>query len=178
MNGVILYGPPASGKDTITEELEAIDDRYKLYPRIKIGNGRVRGYRTSGPEQLKSLRDSKEVVWETRRYGSIYIVDRPSLTTHLTSYSSILHLGEPNAIQAITAATPNVTWTVAYLWCPRPIAALRIAYRATRDDEERLSVWDKTPAIENASVTIDTSRVTPKQAAHEVHAHAKTTGSG
>ncbi|MGH2941284.1 MAG: hypothetical protein ACRDLN_00705 [Solirubrobacteraceae bacterium] len=41
--GVALYGPPASGKDTITRALTELDARYVHYLRLKAGSGRSDG---------------------------------------------------------------------------------------------------------------------------------------
>lgn len=45
MPAVMLYGPPAAGKDTVTEALIRLDRSYRLYQRLKVGAGRTDGYR-------------------------------------------------------------------------------------------------------------------------------------
>lgn len=39
--GVILYGPPGAGKDTVTAELVQQDPSYALFERLKAGPGRT-----------------------------------------------------------------------------------------------------------------------------------------
>jgi hypothetical protein len=41
--GVILYGPPGAGKDTVTAALTSPDARFQLFRRIKAGAGRTMG---------------------------------------------------------------------------------------------------------------------------------------
>jgi len=36
-DGVLLYGPPAAGKDTVSAALIAVDARYVLFERLKVG---------------------------------------------------------------------------------------------------------------------------------------------
>jgi guanylate kinase len=50
--GILLYGPPASGKDTITVELCELNQTYGAFERLKIGSGRTRGYRMGSADQL------------------------------------------------------------------------------------------------------------------------------
>ncbi|MGK5554002.1 hypothetical protein ACSNOI_20525 [Actinomadura kijaniata] len=42
-SGIVLYGPPASGKDTITAASSALDDRYVYFHKLKVGAGRSAG---------------------------------------------------------------------------------------------------------------------------------------
>ncbi|MGV9303830.1 hypothetical protein ACWDLG_10705 [Nonomuraea sp. NPDC003727] len=46
LQGIVLYGPPASGKDTVTAALRRLDPRFVLLPKLKVGtrtSRRVRG---------------------------------------------------------------------------------------------------------------------------------------
>ncbi|MFD0564440.1 hypothetical protein ACFQ2M_22355 [Kitasatospora saccharophila] len=52
--GIILYGPPASGKDTITAALIEQDPRLAQFARLKIGGGRSQGYRMGTPANSAS----------------------------------------------------------------------------------------------------------------------------
>jgi len=83
MRGVILYGPPASGKDTITRALYELDKCYVLFPRLKQGTAKTVGYRMVTAEQLDDLRERGELIWENARYRSVYGIDRSFLVTGL-----------------------------------------------------------------------------------------------
>jgi guanylate kinase len=133
MPGVILYGPPAAGKDTITAALHALDSRYVLFPRIKVGGGRQTGYHVVGEPYHDELRARGDVLWENHRYEAIYVVDRPGLVDRLAAHVPVVHLGQTEAVMAITTDTPDTRWLVVSLWCPRDIAAQRIRGRGDAD---------------------------------------------
>ncbi|MBN1170560.1 MAG: kinase, partial [Micromonosporaceae bacterium] len=62
--GVVLYGPPAAGKDTVTVALNALDPRFVPFPRIKVGAGRATGYRMAAESEVEALRAQGHVIWE------------------------------------------------------------------------------------------------------------------
>ncbi|MEU8070658.1 kinase [Micromonospora sp. NPDC049151] len=165
MHGVILYGPPASGKDTITAALHRLDAHYQQFERLKVGPGRTDGYRMTTEAELTALRASGDVVWENRRYGSVYVVDRPGLRQQLDDAVPVVHLGQVEAIDAVRQAFPDVRWTVVALICPRDVAEQRIVRRGTGDTWERLRAWDETAPTSTADITIDTSQAKPDEAA-------------
>lgn len=169
MRGIILYGPPAVGKDTITEALSALDGQYALFPRIKYGPGRTIGYRMVTAQALDLLHANGDVIWENRRYGAAYIVDCPELIQRLNAGIPVLHLGQQEAISAVISATPSARWTVVDLYCARPIGIKRIMDRQTGDAEDRIFAWDKTPRLANAHISIDTGRTSPTDAARFIH---------
>ncbi|MEW2444838.1 kinase [Micromonospora marina] len=169
MRGVILYGPPAAGKDTITRALHDLDARYHLFSRLKVGPGRTDGYRMSNDASLEELRRSGDVVWENQRYGSRYVVDRPSLARDLSAGMPVVHLGQREAVAAVTAAIPDARWSVVCLWCPREVAEQRIIARRTGDTKARLHAWDTTEPLSGADLTLNTAELSPVEAAERIH---------
>jgi len=169
MRGVLLYGPPAAGKDTITRALCELDSAYRLFQRLKSGPGRTAGYRMTGMREVERLRAEGEVVWENHRYGAVYVIDRPTLCVDLTRHVPVLHLGQVEAVQAVKSAVPEAPWLTVYLWCPREVAEDRILARATGDTADRLEAWDRTPPLTGADLAIDTATVAPDEAARQVH---------
>lgn len=165
MHGLILYGPPAVGKDAITEALSALDSRYVLFPRIKVGHGRVSGYRMGTMAVLEQLRADKNVVWENNRYGATYVIDRPELTRRLSVEIPVLHLGQRDGVAEVVAATPTARWIVVDLYCARTIGVERIAARGTGDTNERIAAWDETPRLPHPDIAIDTGSAQPERAA-------------
>lgn len=167
--GLLLYGPPASGKDTVTAALTSVDPRFRLFQRMKLGAGRTTGYRMVTADALASLERSGEIVWENARYGARYVIDRPSLVRMLDSgIVPVVHAGQPEVIAAVRDATPDTTWTIAQLWCPRDVATSRIVQRATGDVEARLAAWEATPALRDADLSIDTSFLAPAESAEAI----------
>ncbi len=170
MPAVILYGPPAAGKDTVTKALTRLDESYRLYRRLKVGAGRTAGYRMTTLPHVNGLRSAGSAVWETRRYDALYVVDRVSLIDMLEVCIPVLHLGQVGTVKAVTTALPPaMQWVTVWLWCPRDIALGRIAERRTGDTAARLRTWDETAPLLNADISINTADVHPVDAAATIH---------
>ena len=164
---MLLYGPPASGKDTITRELTRGDGRYRLFPRVKCGPGRTTGYRMVTADQLAAIRATPgEVLWENHRYGAVYVIDRSHLAAMVNAdLVPVLHLGQTDAVNAVTSGFPSARMLVVALTCPRGVAIQRMADRATGDTEARLAAYDATSALSGADLNLDTSGLMPAAAA-------------
>mgnify|MGYP003423388411 CR=1 FL=1 len=167
--GILLYGPPAAGKDTVTSALTALDPRYQLFPRLKVGPGRTAGYRMASGADLDALRVAGGVIWENQRYGSVYVIDRPELGDRLTRHVPVLHLGQVEAVDAVRAAPVDARWVTVSLSCPRDVAERRIIARATGDTEARLRAWDETAPFLGADLSINTADTLPDAAARTIH---------
>jgi guanylate kinase len=184
MPAVILYGPPAAGKDTVTKALTRLDENYQLYQRLKVGAGRTVGYQMTTLSHVNALRSAGSVVWETHRYDALYVVDQTSLTDMLKICIPVLHVGQVEAVKAVTTALPPATqWITAWLWCPRDIAAARITERDTGDTTARLRAWDETAPLPEADISINTAEVHPADAAVTIHSqvqarHSESPGDG
>jgi guanylate kinase len=166
--GIILYGPPAAGKDTVTATLTSADDRIQLFHRLKAGGGRSSSYRLVDDAHIDAEAAAGNIAWENRRYGSRYAIDTPALLTAAAKHVPVVHLGQAEAIEAVQAATPEVRWLVVQLWCPREVAAARLTVRNPEDVAERLSAWDATERLPEAHLTLDTSVAAPTEAAAKI----------
>lgn len=165
MIGVIMYGPPAAGKDTITSALQRLDPHYSLFRRLKVGGGRTAGYRISDAAHIADLRARGEVIWENARYGALYAVDRPGLLDALAHGVPVIHLGQVPAVTAVKSSIAGTRWLVVALRCSRKTAQERIRARGTGDDIDRMQAWDETEPLQCADVVIDTDRHEPKDSA-------------
>lgn len=165
---VILYGPPASGKDTVTTELSRVDPEYRLFERLKAGPGRQDGYRMVGAEVLDNLRSTGELVWENSRYDARYAIDRTAIERAAESCVPVVHVGQPEAVVAVKNAVNSMRVVVVELHYDRREAAKRIEARSTGDLPARLAAWDATPRLTDADVRINTSLTTPHEAAHRI----------
>ncbi|WP_371665446.1 guanylate kinase [Streptomyces sp. NBC_01241] len=142
--GILLYGPPAAGKDTVTAALAELDSRYVLFSRIKIGSGKSEGYRMGTPGQLAELERRGDLIYRNDRYGNTYVVDRPGLGLAMEGGCiPILHLGQVAGVEAVTAKYP-AAWSTVLVWCSRGVTAVRSTSRGDRDTEARLAAWDAT----------------------------------
>ena len=151
--GIVLYGPPASGKDTITRELTQFDPRYMQFRRLKIGASNSHGYRSASMAQLDRLRAEDQVLYENERYGNTYVVDRPHLLEMLDAgQTPVIHLGQLAGVRAVT--TVPAQWVTVLLWCTRETAANRALARGSTDMSARLAAWDETlDDLKNASAS-------------------------
>jgi guanylate kinase len=168
--GIILYGPPASGKDTVTTALATLSPRYVHFPRLKVGGGATATYRMTTAEELRSLNQRGDLIWANHRYGSTYAVDRPELLRALAKHTPVVHLGQVAAVQAVRDATPDARWFIVGLWCPLGVAQQRLIERGATDLEARLRAWHETEPLPSADATFNTAQVAPAEAAAAVHA--------
>ncbi|MFF2549072.1 HAD family hydrolase [Kitasatospora sp. NPDC058063] len=173
VRGVILYGPPAAGKDTVTRSLADLGASFSLFSRVKIGPGRSAGYRMGTPEQLEELRVSGAIVYENSRYESTYVTDRPGLDAAFKAGIPVMHLGQVDGVRAVLDGYP-AQWLTVLLWCPREVTEARSAGRGDADTPARLAAWDSTRADLDANpdfrfdLTIRTDSVSPTAAAAQI----------
>lgn len=172
--GVILYGPPASGKDTITGKLCDLDPRYAPFQRLKVGTGKLDGYRSATSDELSTLRAAGDVLYENQRYGNTYAIDEPHLAALLDAGRiPIVHIGQVAGIHAVRRH--HARWISVLLWCSRATTARRAEARGSADVDDRLVAWDETAAdIKGAgdgtfSARIESDATTPESAAALIH---------
>ncbi|MGP4026141.1 guanylate kinase [Actinomadura sp. 3N407] len=173
-HGVILYGPPTSGKDTVTAELARQDTRYAPLPKLKVGTGRTTGYRHISPADLDKLRAIGRLAVETHRYGNVYAVDRDDVAALVEADRiPVVHMGNLADLQRLRAAVP-LDWTAVLLWIPRAVCADRSKHRGDVDTPIRLQAWDETRSDLHATaepvfnLVIHTDQTDPAQTAHRI----------
>ena len=168
--GIILYGPPASGKDTITRELTTLGLRYRQFTRLKVGSGKSVGYRMGTSEQLQALEAAGDVIYANARYGNTYVIDRPGLDDTFAAGVPVVHLGQIGGVRALVDGYP-AGWAVVLLWCPREVTAQRSQGRGDADTTARLAAWEATREDLDAcpdmawDLTVDTTATSPEKAA-------------
>lgn len=178
-DGIVLYGSPASGKDTVTRELERLDSRYVLFDKLKTGDGRTDGYRMTDAPTLGRMRSSGLIIHEVHRYDATYAVDSPRLDQLLEQRRiPVIHMGQVEGVRAITSHEGR--WLAILLRCSREVAEERLKCRDESDVGRRLSVWDTVDddlRRETASVfqaTIRTDETSPGQVAMAIDRRIKT----
>ncbi|CAM5575025.1 phosphotransferase-like protein [Streptomyces coeruleorubidus] len=181
-HGILLYGPPASGKDTVTAALTELDPRYVPFTRLKIGSGRTKGYRMGNQEQLAELEARGDVIYRNDRYGNIYVVDRAGLEHAMEGGRvPVVHLGQMAGIELVTARFP-AHWRRVLLWCSKDTTARRSPLRGDTDTDARLVAWDATQADLGAhphaewDLRMDTEETAPPEAAKRIHEVVRAAG--
>ncbi|MGW0826312.1 guanylate kinase [Streptomyces sp. NPDC002845] len=179
--GILLYGPPAAGKDTITAALTELDARYVPFTRLKIGTGKTRGYRMCAPERLAALEARGDVIYRNDRYGNIYVVDRPGLDRAMEGgRAPVVHLGQMVGMEQVTTLFP-AHWVRVLLWCSKETTARRSPQRGDTDTAARLAAWDATQADLAAhpraqwELRVNTDTTAPRQAAQRIDDIVRTT---
>ncbi|MFE2943382.1 guanylate kinase [Streptomyces sp. NPDC059255] len=168
--GVILYGPPAAGKDTVTSALAALNPKYVQFARLKLGTGKSAGYRMGTAEDLNELEAAGHVVYANSRYGNTYVIDAPGLDAAFAEEVPVVHLGQVDGVQRLVGGYP-ADWSVVLLWCPREVTEQRSAGRGDSDIGARLAAWDATFEDLDAhsgmvwDLTVDTTASAPQDAA-------------
>ncbi|MFI6345202.1 guanylate kinase [Streptomyces sp. NPDC050560] len=142
--GVLLYGPPAAGKDTVTAALVELGAGYVPFARLKIGSGKTDGYRMGTPQQLADLEARGNVIYRNDRYGNTYVIDQPGLEAAMAGGAvPVVHLGQMVGVERLAALFP-ARWARVLLWCSRETTARRSAERGDSDTTARLAAWDAT----------------------------------
>ncbi|GIJ22374.1 hypothetical protein Vlu01_29980 [Micromonospora lutea] len=166
--GLILYGAPASGKDTVTAALVAKYPQFEHFRRLKAGAGRTSGYRMISEARANALRKTPgAILWENTRYSATYIVERSGLEQIWQSGRiPVVHIGQVDAIDALRAA--EARWTVVELYAPLAALHSRIRSRGTGDDDQRFAAIERTPSLQAADMRIDTGVVSIAEAAEMI----------
>lgn len=166
MKPVILYGPPAVGKDTITAALTELDPAYRLFPLLKVGTGKTAGYRMTSPERLSAL----TLVTSWGRYSNTYAIDADGLSVALRAHCPVLHLGTPERVRKVLDHDQAVRWLVVELTYPRHVAKSRLTERNPADVLDRLRIFDQTPALPPAlpDLQLDTSQLSASESAGRI----------
>jgi guanylate kinase len=143
---IILYGPPTSGKNTITAALTRADPRYAYLAKLKVGTGRSEGYQAISHEALNQLRRIGRLAVETHRYGNIYAVDRADIEAMIREdLIPVVHMGNITDLKSLSRTDPGM-WFHVLLRIPREVCEQRSRHRGDRDTEARLQAWDETIA--------------------------------
>lgn len=178
-SGVILYGPPSSGKDTVTTELSRLRPEFALFQRLKAGPGRTTGYRLTTAEHIEELSRAGELIYRNARYGAEYAIDRRGVSDLVDSGRiPVLHMGQ--VAGASSVETLPIRWVKVLLWCPLDVTESRCKSRGDKDMDARVKVWHETRqdllehANERWSLVIETHQLAPAEVARAINEAVRT----
>jgi guanylate kinase len=139
---IVILGPPACGKDTITHVLTRLDSAYRLFPRLKVGGGRKEGYRLTTEESLNALIQSSQIIHVLERYGNSYAIDRPHLQKMFEqNLVPIVHCSAVRDYEELRRVLRPSLGIL--LWCTKGTCKTRLIQRGSSDIEARLEVWER-----------------------------------
>ncbi|MEU9137073.1 guanylate kinase [Streptomyces sp. NPDC048404] len=171
--GVILYGPPGSGKDTITHELTRLRADFALFERLKTGPGRTAGYRLTTIGHIEELARAGGLLYRNARYDAEYAIDQRGVATLVDAGRiPVLHMGQVVGVSAV-AAFP-LHWIRVLLWCPLAVTEARSIGRADKDVDARVKVWHETREdllaheTEPWTLTLQTDQMSPTESANAI----------
>ncbi|WP_392966895.1 guanylate kinase [Streptomyces sp. LN245] len=171
--GVILYGPPGAGKDTITSELTRIRRHFALYQRLKAGPGRTTGYRLTTTDHIEDLSRVGDLLYRNTRYDAEYAIDRRGITALVNDGRiPVLHMGQVVGVGAVTAFPLH--WIRVLLWCPLDVTESRSAGRKDKDVDARVKVWHETREdvlaheTEPWTLALPTDQLSPTESANAI----------
>jgi len=141
---ILLSGPPAVGKDTVTAALAASDPRFRLFEKLKLGGGRSDGYRMIDVREYQRMLDAGDVLQSNERYGNLYAVDRPRLQELLSAGAiPVIHVGRRTNPPALREAAGHRQVLSVLLWAARDVLRTRLRERQADDIPERLKAYDQ-----------------------------------
>ncbi|MFG2424034.1 guanylate kinase [Streptomyces sp. NPDC048448] len=172
-SGVILYGPPGSGKDAITNELTRIRPEFALFERLKAGPGRTTGYRLTTVDHIEELSRAGGLLYRNARYDAEYAIDRHGVAALVDAdLIPVLHMGQVVGASAVTAFPLH--WIRVLLWCPLDTTQSRSIGRGDKDVEARVKVWHETREdllaheTEPWTLTLRTDQMGPIESANAI----------
>ncbi|MEU0035518.1 guanylate kinase [Streptomyces sp. NPDC006333] len=170
---MILYGPPGSGKDAITNELTRLRPEFALFERLKAGPGRTTGYRLTTVDHIKELSRAGGLLYRNTRYDAEYAIDRRGVAALVDAARiPVMHMGQVAGASAV-AAFP-LHWIRVLLWCPLGTTESRSIGRGDKDVEARVKVWHETREdllaheTEPWTLTLRTDQMSPTESANAI----------
>lgn len=135
---VILCGPPASGKDTITTALKGLGD-YEKVRLHRTGPRPKEGYIHVDDEQFEILKRENHFIEHHTTYGRQYGVSIGELLiTSIKHKYSVIHLGSPKQALEIKKNLPQDIVKIIYLWNTRTELQERLHLRYQDNADEIL----------------------------------------
>lgn len=138
IRGLVLFGPPASGKDTVTQVLSRVHPRFRLFEKLKLGTGRSAGYRMATEEDLRAIQSSGGLLSEVKRYGNSYFIDQKELDRlEHEGFIPVVHTAD---LAEASLISRRRGWVSCCLWVSRREARCRLMERGDVQVEERLAL--------------------------------------
>ncbi|MDF5758980.1 AAA family ATPase [Spongiactinospora sp. TRM90649] len=128
ITGIILCGPPASGKSTVTGALHELDPRFVLARSLVVGDDHADDHDQVTHEQVERLRAAGRIIADTRRDGNRYVIDRHPIE-HIAQAGlvPVVHVGSSRDVEGLSVMGE---WVRVLLVTPPEIRRERLRRRA------------------------------------------------
>jgi len=132
---LLLSGPPASGKDTVSHELINRNNRFVLFKKHRAGGETNSGYIDISTAQFKEMEAQNKFIQSHLRYGRLYGVSRDGIEKTL-AYGKIpiIHTGRIENLVKLKDVFGQKCIAI-HLWEHRDILAERIRKRHNNAEE-------------------------------------------
>ncbi|WP_232660556.1 hypothetical protein [Pseudonocardia sp. TRM90224] len=171
--GILLAGPPASGKRTVTFALTSLRRSYAPFPALTVGSDtRVAAERTT-QRHLDELKAWAQVFHEFTSDGARYVYDRERLNRiREQGRIPVACVDDIDVLRAFEREADD--WLQVLLWCPREEAERRLAATGVAPDRAAVRRWDRSEKgllgdVRRFTVSIRTDRLNAVQVAQLVH---------
>ena len=181
--GILLAGPPASGKRTVAFALTSLRRSYARVPALTTATDPPVDAEPAARAHLDELRSWAQVLHEFTVDGSGYLYDRER-PAGLREQGRLPVVCVEDADAPAAFRRESAGWLPVLLWCPAPEARAR-AGRGLRGPVDRgwTRRWERSStallgAATHFTLTLRTDRLDAVDAARIIHAAAQATAPG
>lgn len=181
--GIVLAGPPASGKRTVRFALTSLRRSYASFPALTVAHRPQIDAEQTTQRHLDEMRAWAQIFHELRVEGANYAYDRERLSKlREEGRIPVACVDDPDALLAFEREADD--WLRVLLWCPREEAERRLSRGWPGDEEQKapgrssMRRWDRSSKgllrdTQRFTMTVRSDRLDAVQMAQVVHLTAQ-----
>ncbi len=137
---ILLCGPPASGKDSITEAICKIDEGFYHFKKHRAINGKTYMHRNNyidiTKDEFKKMIENDEFIQYHERYNRYYGISKKAMADGISkNLNMIIHTGRIENLQELKKKINENTISI-LLWAPMDILRQRLVKRHHNNENE------------------------------------------